>query len=86
MGRDVLDGGMLFTFSGVGERSFWMKDCLVSLDIVFIIGDKVSRVHSNCLPCNKNKCESYSGIGNLVLELPSGRYTINSGDVLNFTS
>jgi uncharacterized membrane protein (UPF0127 family) len=86
MGRDVLDGGMLFKFSEVSERSFWMKDCLISLDIVFIVGNKVSRVHSNCLPCNENKCGLYSGVGNLVLELPSGKYSINSGDVLNFTS
>ena len=35
MGRSTLNGGMLFLFPEVAERSFWMKDCLISLDIVF---------------------------------------------------
>jgi len=85
MGREFLNGGMLFLFSEVSERSFWMKDCLISLDIIFIIEDKVTKVHKNCPPCNKNKCKSYYGIANKVLEVPSGKYSVNEGDVLNFT-
>ena len=41
MGREYLEGGMLFIFSNVSERSFWMKDCVMSLDIVFIVNGKV---------------------------------------------
>ena len=37
MGRENIDGGMLFLFPEIGERSFWMKDCLISLDIIFHI-------------------------------------------------
>ena len=85
MGRENLDGGMLFVFPEVSERSFWMKDCLISLDIIFIINNKVTKVHRNCPPCYENKCESYYGIGDKVLEVPSRRYSIDEGDVLEFT-
>tara|TARA_R110000824_G_scaffold358940_1_gene546464 strand:+ start:1699 stop:2031 length:333 start_codon:yes stop_codon:yes gene_type:complete len=84
MGREYLTGGMLFLFNGISERSFWMKDCLISLDIVFIINNKVTKVHKDCPPCNNNKCKSYYGISNKVLELPSGRYSIRDGDYLEF--
>lgn len=84
MGRNNLDGGMLFVFPEIAERSFWMKDCLISLDIVFIIGNKVTKVHSNCPPCNENKCKSYRGIADKVLELPAGEYSVREGDSLIF--
>ena len=45
MGRESLDGGMLFIFDDVAERSFWMRDCLIPLDIIFIIDNKVTKVH-----------------------------------------
>jgi len=85
MGRENLDGGMLFVFPEVSERSFWMKDCLISLDIIFIINNKVTKVHRNCPPCYENKCESYYGVGDKVLEVPSGLYSIVEGQVLEFT-
>ena len=78
MGRENIDGGMLFLFPEIGERSFWMKDCLISLDIIFII-------NSNCPPCYTEKCKSYYGIANKVLELPAGEYNLSIGDVLEFT-
>ena len=86
MGRENLDGGMLFIFPGVAERSFWMKDCLISLDIIFIINNKVTKVHYNCPPCYKNNCESYQGIADKVLEVPAGKYNVNEGDLLEFTN
>jgi len=85
MGRESIDGGMLFVFSEVSERSFWMKDCLISLDIVFIIDNKVTKVHRNCPPCRKDKCLSYHGIANKVLEFPAGRCSVEVGDFLKFT-
>lgn len=86
MGRDSIDGGMLFMFPDIGERSFWMKDCLISLDIIFIIDNKVTKVHRDCPPCNNTKCKSYYGIANKVLELPEGKYNISEGEYLEFTS
>jgi len=85
MGREKMLGGMLFLFPEIGERSFWMKDCLIPLDIIFIIETKVTKVHRNCTPCNKTKCTSYYGIANKVLEVPAGKYSVGVGDVLEFT-
>ena len=85
MGREKIDGGMLFIFSEIGERSFWMKDCLIPLDIIFIINSKVTKVHRNCTPCYKNNCKSYYGIADKVLEVPSGKYSVSEGDTLEFT-
>tara|TARA_R110000824_G_scaffold99615_2_gene237058 strand:+ start:2927 stop:3262 length:336 start_codon:yes stop_codon:yes gene_type:complete len=84
MGRESLEGGMLFLFREVSERSFWMKDCLISLDIIFIIDNKVTKVHRDCPPCNENKCKSYYGVANKVLEVPVGEYEISEGDILKF--
>jgi len=85
MGRENLVGGMLFLFTDVAERSFWMKDCLISLDIVFVINNKVTNIYNNCPPCPGNKCEFYYGIADKVLEVPSGKYSISDGDTLEFT-
>jgi len=71
MGRDHLDGGMLFLFDKAGERSFWMKDCLIPLDIIFITGNKITKVHKNCEPCSSEPCKSYTGFADKVLELSS---------------
>lgn len=38
MGRTEIadDGGMIFIFNDDAERSFWMKNCLVDIDIIYI--------------------------------------------------
>ncbi|MHC4414479.1 MAG: DUF192 domain-containing protein [Planctomycetota bacterium] len=38
MGRKEIDehGGMLFVFPSPGRRSFWMKNCLVNIDLAFL--------------------------------------------------
>ncbi len=38
------DGGMIFVFDRDEERSFWMKDCLIEMDILFV--DRTGRVVS----------------------------------------
>ena len=73
MGRDHLDGGMIFLFDKAAERSFWMKDCLIPLDIIFITGNKITKVHKNCEPCSDEPCKSYIGFADKVLELASKR-------------
>ena len=86
MGRDNLEGGMLFPFDSVGDRSFWMKDCIIPLDIIFIVGNKINKISKNCQPCNDNECEHYTGIADSVLEVPGGYCDdnyINVGDNLN---
>lgn len=74
--------GMLF-FMKDEPHSFWMKNCIVHLDIIFIDGDKIVKIHHNCKPCMSNDCEHFEGYGNLVLELPGGtckNYQIKDGD------
>lgn len=85
MGREYLNGGMLFLFPEVSERSFWMKNCLIHLDIVFIVGNKITKIYRHCPPCNEIKCNRYEGIGDKVLELPSGEYTLSQGERVEFT-
>lgn len=66
--------GMLF-FMGNGEHCFWMKNCKIKLDIIFIKNGKISKIYHDCPPCNfkdDDKCKRYCGIGNFVLELPGG--------------
>lgn len=62
--------GMLFVMD-IGNHSFWMKDCVIPLDIIFINDGKITKIHPNCPPCRSDDCESYSGFGSLVLELPA---------------
>jgi len=87
MGRDTLDGGMLFPFDSIGERSFWMKDCILSLDIIFIINNEIGGISKNCQPCISDNCEHHRGIADSVLELPGGYCDSNGvvvGDQLSF--
>jgi uncharacterized membrane protein (UPF0127 family) len=74
--------GLLFMMEP-GEHSFWMKNCLVPLDIIFIKNDTISKIHHNCRPCNDDDCQNYSGIGDIVLELPGmtcKEFDISEGD------
>lgn len=88
MGRKKLNGGMIFLFPNIQEQSFWMKNCVIPLDIIMMVDGKVTKVHSNCKPCKTKNCDKYQGIGNQVLELNSGdanNLGIKVGDDLNLT-
>ncbi len=87
MGRDNLDGGMLFPYGEAGQRSFHMKNCLIPLDIVFITKDEITNIHHNCPPCSENNCPQYTGIADNILELEGGyceKNNINVGDYIKF--
>jgi len=74
MGRKSLDGCMVFKM-GKGHHSFWMKDCLIPLDIVFVLNNRITRIHQNCEPCDSDCSKRYTGIGDHVIEFPAGTST-----------
>jgi uncharacterized membrane protein (UPF0127 family) len=83
--NDTFDG-MLFMMDN-DNHSFWMKNCIIPLDIIFISNNKVSKIHHNCPPCETDECERYEGTGDLVLELDGGtcnKYDITEGDRVYF--
>jgi uncharacterized membrane protein (UPF0127 family) len=76
MWRDNLEGCMVFKL-GKGHHSFWMKNCVIPLDIVFILNGRISHIHPNCPPAEKHIMNppKYSGIGDHVIEFPAGTAT-----------
>lgn len=78
--------GMLFLMKNE-PHSFWMKNCVIPLDIIFISNNKVTTIHHNCPPCSTEDCEHYSGNGDMILEVLGGtckKYDITEGDRLYF--
>lgn len=73
MGRDKLDGCMVFN-TGMGHHSFWMKDCKIPLDIIFVLKNRINKIHSNCPVPDPNQLTipRYTGIGDHVIEFPGG--------------
>lgn len=73
MGRNSLNGCMVFKMKK-GYHSFWMKNCLIPLDIVFILNGKISKIHSNCPVEDPHRLTlpRYTGIGDHVIEFPAG--------------
>ncbi len=75
MFRDSLpeDGGMLFLFNESAERSFWMRNTLIPLDIIFIKPDgTIHSIHAMAKPHDETVISS-NGAVNAALEIPGGR-------------
>jgi uncharacterized membrane protein (UPF0127 family) len=69
------------------ESSFWMKNCIVPLDVIFVKNGKITKIHHNCPPCKKDECKTYPGTGELVIEMPGGTckvLNIKRGAKVNF--
>jgi uncharacterized protein len=78
--------GLLFLMGGK-KQCFWMKNCIIPLDIIIIKNNVVVNIHHNCPPCIEDDCPSYCGNGNIVLELQGGtcdRLGISAGDTVNY--
>ena len=79
--------GMVFVFSEDGKHTFWMKNTLIPLDMIWIGGDnKVVYVAQNVQPCKSLICPSVipSGKAKYVLEINAGisdRLGIKMGDI-----
>jgi len=67
------DAGMLFFFGDEDERSFWMKNTLIPLDIIFIKKDgTILNIHENAVPHDLTSVKS-EGPAAAALELNGGR-------------
>jgi uncharacterized membrane protein (UPF0127 family) len=78
--------GMLFLMDN-SENCFWMKNCIINLDIIFLNNGKITKIHHDCEPCNTEDCKNYCGNGDMILEVKGGtckRLDINVGDKLEF--
>lgn len=91
MFRDRLrpNTGMLFIFRVAGEHSFWMKNTLIPLDIIFLDAEgRVTHVSHDTPPCKSDPCPSYPANpvpALYVLELAGGvarQHGISQGAVL----
>lgn len=67
--------GMLFAFSPPRPVGFWMKNCLINLDMVFLRNGQVVAIANNAPPCQKEPCPVYGPPVNVdqVIELRGGR-------------
>ena len=80
--RERLDenDGMLFVFENEDYRSFWMKNTLIPLDIIFI-GENLQIVDiKNAVPCKQDSCSLYTSAkpARYVLEVNAGFAAKNS--------
>lgn len=54
------DSGMLFIYEDEGIRSFWMKNTLIPLDIVWIGSDlRIRHIARDVEPCEADPCPIY---------------------------
>lgn len=70
------DRGMLFAFEPPRPVSFWMKNVVISLDMVFLRNGEVKAIAANVPPCNTTPCPTYGPAEiaiDQVIELRGGR-------------
>jgi len=81
------DHGMLFVFPDDAVRTFWMKDTLIPLDMLFLDAQRrIVTVQANALPCTADPCKIYpsSKPARYVLELNGGaaaKMGVREGDI-----
>lgn len=82
--------GMLFVFDREDYYGFWMKNTLISLDIIWLDKNKIIvHIEKNVPPCSKDPCPSYEPNfpSSYVLELQAGsveRIGLKLGDRLDW--
>jgi uncharacterized membrane protein (UPF0127 family) len=85
------DHGMLFVFPQAQPLTFWMKDTLIPLDMLFF--DEAHRlvtVRADVPPCEADPCPTYASTApaRYVLELNAGtaaKLDLRKGDVITFS-
>ncbi len=94
MFRDSLaaDRGMLFVHERPGEYGYWMFNCRIPLDIIWLDSSKtVVELSPDTPPCKTEaaQCPSYGGTktSQFVVELQAGsiaRHGLQAGDKIEF--
>lgn len=92
MGREHLgeNEAMLFVGTAPGERTFWMKNTLIPLDILFFDQHwKLVAMHEEVPPCKTDPCPRYHSPNTSmhVFEVAAGRARelgVAEGDALSF--
>ena len=85
------DRGMLFPFPNERMARFWMKNVPISLDMIFLNGDRVVGIASDVPPCEAEPCPVYgpNALVDGVIELRGGRaqeLAIEVGDTIEIVS
>ena len=77
------NAGMLFIYDSPGKVAMWMKNTILSLDMLFIAGDgRITRIVANTIPMSETVIGS-RGTVRAVLELNAGaarKLGIKTGD------
>ncbi|MCP4153439.1 MAG: DUF192 domain-containing protein, partial [bacterium] len=82
--------GMLFVYDVANYYGFWMKNCFVHLDLIFLNKDKqVVEIFFNVPPCEQEPCKSYAPSipAQYILELRGNRSKeigLKEGDSISF--
>jgi len=70
------DAGMLFLFDPPERASFWMKNTLIPLDMLFIRADgTIARIAANTTPLSLEPVDAGEDVA-AVLEIPGGRSAV----------
>ncbi|MBO6576295.1 MAG: DUF192 domain-containing protein [Rhodothermales bacterium] len=80
-------GGMLFYYDETGERSFWMRNTPLSLDIIFVgEDDRIVNIAKRATPYSEARINSDGPVRH-VLEVRAGftdRYGIEPGTLIRW--
>ena len=81
------DAGMLFDFGAARPASFWMRNTLIPLDMLFIDAEgHIADIHERAVPLSEDPIESKVPV-RAVLEVNGGtvsRLGIKLGDVVHY--
>jgi len=81
--------GMLFVFDDSDPRSFWMKNTIISLDMIFVNEkDEIITIHKHTIPLSEGSYTS-TGPAKYVVEVNAGftdNYQIMVGDRIAWTT
>ena len=83
--------GMFFIFEDEVTRSFWMKNTLIPLDIIFLDSDMTVVKIQHAQPCEADPCPTFSSESpsKYVLEVNLGfseKYDLNVGNRISYFS